>query len=159
MREKYIPNEIVSFTIAKLAKEVGFIGNIGLGYRDGEYYVERTGVLRGHAFKTKEAIQELKANGITDVMSFLEPLISAPKQRFLKHWLYKNRGIIIDVQLDRTAEPKWCFEAFKYKDFGDYTKIEPQEWFLYRTEELALEAALELVLTSLLAPPINENKD
>jgi len=156
MKDELMPNEIVNFKIAKLAKEAGYSGNIGFGYRGGDYYVERTGELNGHCLMTKEAVQELKAKGIKGFRNFLEPLISAPTQRRLKYWLKETHNIYIEVLIDRTSVPKWCFEAFKYQDFGQYFKIEPQIWFLYRTEELALEAALELVLTTLLAPPLNE---
>lgn len=69
----------------------------------------------------------------------------APTYQQVINWL-DEKGIVIEIQVDRTAEPKYCFEVFKYEHFGNWKKHTPQEWFLYRTRTEATNVAINEAL-------------
>jgi hypothetical protein len=73
---------------------------------------------------------------------------SAPTYEQVINWLDSN-NVVIEIQIDRTAEPKYCFEVFKYEHFGNWKKHEPSEWFLYRNRteatNVAINEALKLI--------------
>lgn len=66
---------------------------------------------------------------------------SAPTQQQVIDWL-DNKNIIIEIQVDKTAEPKYCFEVSKYEHFGNWKKHKPDEWFLYRKRSEATNVAI-----------------
>ena len=55
-------------------------------------------------------------------------------------WFREKYNLFCEIQIDRTAEPKFCFDIFQYEHFGNYKEIRIGEWYLYRTQE---EAELE----------------
>lgn len=52
-------------------------------------------------------------------------------------------GLVVEISLDRTCEPKFAFDIYKYEHFGNYEPIQVREWYLYRTWQEAFDAALE----------------
>ena len=58
------------------------------------------------------------------------------------HWFREKYNLHSEILLDRTTQPKYCFEIHKYEDFGNYEEIRIGEWFLYRTYEEAETACL-----------------
>ncbi len=55
-------------------------------------------------------------------------------------WFKEKYNLLHEIQIDRTTEPKFCFDIFQYEHFGNYEEIRIGEWYLYRTQE---EAELE----------------
>ena len=73
-------------------------------------------------------------------------LISAPLYQQAFRWFREKYNLFCEIQIDRTTEPKFCFDIFQYEHFGNYEKIEVKEWYLYRTqEEVELECLKELI--------------
>lgn len=70
-------------------------------------------------------------------------------QALLQKWLREKHNIYVMVGLDATSKPKFCPEIYEYSHFANYDKIEPKEWFLYRTYEEALEDGLQVALHSI----------
>lgn len=61
-------------------------------------------------------------------------------------WFKEKHNLFHEIQIDRTAEPKFCFDIFQYEHFGNYEEIRIGEWYLYRTQEEAeLECLKELI--------------
>ncbi len=61
-------------------------------------------------------------------------------------WFREKYNLFCEIQIDRTTEPKFCFDIFQYEHFGNYEKIEVKEWYLYRThEEAELECLRKLI--------------
>jgi hypothetical protein len=73
-------------------------------------------------------------------------LISAPLYQQAFRWFREKYNLFCEIQIDRTTEPKFCFDIFQYEHFGNYEKIEVKEWYLHRTqEEVELECLKELI--------------
>ena len=66
-------------------------------------------------------------------------------QSSLQKWL-REKNVIIEIQLDQTSYPKYCFNVYKYEDFGNWEDINNPDWGLYYSYEKALEDALVLGL-------------
>jgi hypothetical protein len=61
-------------------------------------------------------------------------------------WFREKCNLFCEIKIDRTTEPKFCFDIFQYEHFGNYEKIEVEEWYLYRTqEEVELECLKTLI--------------
>jgi hypothetical protein len=77
--------------------------------------------------------------------------VTAPTQSLLQAWLRDNHNIFIEVQIDCTTYPKFCYEIKRFignpKDLASeewgWEKTSIDDWGLYRTYELALEDALK----------------
>lgn len=70
-------------------------------------------------------------------------------------WIESEYGLVYDIALDRTTAPKYAFEIYEYEDFGNYTHITSDQWFLYRTRK---EATYEC-LTAMINYIQNENSN
>ena len=71
---------------------------------------------------------------------------SAPTFSQAFRWFKEKHNLFHEIQIDRTAEPKFCFDIFQYEHFGNYEEIRIGEWYLYRTQEEAeLECLKELI--------------
>ena len=57
--------------------------------------------------------------------------------------LFTQHGYVIEIELDRTSAPKFCFTIYQYEHFGNYKQIEIKNWYLYRTWQEAFDAAVE----------------
>jgi hypothetical protein len=75
--------------------------------------------------------------------------IEAPLYQQAFRWFREKYNLFCEIQIDRTTEPKFCFDIFQYEYFGNYKKIEVNEWYLYRTQEEAevecLKKLIEIV--------------
>ena len=73
-------------------------------------------------------------------------LLSAPTYSQAFRWFREKYNLFHEIQIDRTAEPKFCFDILQYEHFGNYEEIRIGEWYLYRTQEEAeLECLKELI--------------
>jgi hypothetical protein len=73
-------------------------------------------------------------------------VVKAPLYQQAFRWFREKCELFCEIQIDRTTEPKFCFDIFQYEHFGNYEKIEVKEWYLYRTqEEVELECLKELI--------------
>jgi hypothetical protein len=66
--------------------------------------------------------------------------IYAPTFSQAFRWFREKYNLFCEIQIDRTTDPKFCFDIFQYEHFGNYKEIGIGEWYLYRTQE---EAELE----------------
>jgi hypothetical protein len=57
--------------------------------------------------------------------------------------LLATLGYVVEISLDRTSAPKYAYDIYKYEHFGNYEPIKIREWYLYRTWQEALDAAVE----------------
>jgi hypothetical protein len=120
---------IVEFQTAKLAKEKRFIG-----YKSKVHYrISEKCLING-------LIEDYADHNLT------ENYLSAPPQSILKNWLKEVHNIIIEIGLDQTSYPKYCFNIYKYEDFGNWEDVKNPDWGLYSSEEKCLEEALFLAL-------------
>jgi hypothetical protein len=72
--------------------------------------------------------------------------VKAPLYQQAFRWFREKYNLFCEIQIDRTTEPKFCFDIFQYEHFGNYEKIEVKEWYLYRTqEEVELECLKKLI--------------
>lgn len=71
-----------------------------------------------------------------------KPWIAAPLYQQAFRWFREKHNLCGEIQMDRTTEPKFCFVIFKYEHFGNYEKVEVDEWYLYRTYEEAEQVCL-----------------
>lgn len=76
----------------------------------------------------------------TDGYTHADQECSAPIFQQVFRWFREKYDLFCEIQIDRTAEPKFCFDIFQYGHFGNYDEIRIGEWYLYRTQE---EAELE----------------
>lgn len=61
-----------------------------------------------------------------------------------------SKNIFIEIGIDRTTYPKFCFEVWEYEYFGNWTRLDKKEEFnLYLTEYECLNEALKIALKSL----------
>ena len=70
----------------------------------------------------------------------------APLYQQAFRWFREKHGLYTEILLDQTSQPKFCFEIYKYRHFGNYEKIEITDWHLYRTTEEAQEACLRKLI-------------
>lgn len=84
-----------------------------------------------------------------------EDLFIICSQSLLQRWLRDKHRIFIDIRTDQTTEPKFGFEMCKF--IGNPKDLTKKEWcwygesgfILYKTYELALEAALQVALNEI----------
>ncbi len=126
--------ELITFETAKLAKEKKYdIPHSMVYYKSGTPQV-------AFSSKTNEA--------------FGEEYIAAPTQSLLQKWLREKHQIFIEIGVDCTCEPKFCFYIHKFignpNDLAErewnWERIQSTEWYLYRTYEKALEEGLKVAL-------------
>lgn len=63
--------------------------------------------------------------------------ILAPTFSQAFRWFKDKYNLFYEIQIDKTAEPKYWINIFKYEHFGNYEELRVGEWFLYRTQEEA----------------------
>lgn len=129
--------QLISFETAKLAKEKKF--NIPCENFYIEYIDDDVADLFNYEEQRGSGYAELYRNN-------QEFKYSASTQSLLQKWLREVHNIIIVIQLDQTTYPKYCFNVYKYKDFGNWEDINNPDWGLYSKYEGALEDGLQLAL-------------
>jgi hypothetical protein len=118
-------NDIVPYHIALDMKSIGFDEPCFAWYVSGSYGLEYGEVIKS----------DLIRDGIV-----------APTFSQAFRWFREKYNLFCEIQIDRTTEPKFCFDIFQYEHFGNYEKIEVEEWYLYRTqEEVELECLKKLI--------------
>ena len=118
-------DKIIDFKTAKLAKEKGF---------DIRCFAFFSGITGSGSIlyenNTVKSIQDSKRT-------------LAPTQNLLQKWLREKHNIHIEIQIDRTTDPKFCYEVYKYSDFGNWENITNRDtWGLTMDYEKNLEDAL-----------------
>jgi len=94
----------------------------------------------GH-YHNAELIYHIHTNNEMQRFRYASPLY---QQTF--RWFREKHNLFHEIQIDRTTEPKFCFDVFQYEHFGNYKEIRIGEWYLYRTQEEAeLECLKELI--------------
>jgi len=75
-----------------------------------------------------------------------QDLVASPTLSQVFRFFREKYNIYTEILLDQTTQPKFCFEIYKYEDFGNYEEIRIGEWFLYRTyEEAELACLIKLI--------------
>mgnify|MGYP000872082531 FL=1 len=123
---------LISYETAKLAKEKGYIGRIGLGYKynTGHYYND-VGELDGDCTNHLRNVIRNKGKDIEN------PNISAPTQSLLQKWLRD----IHNIEVFSKSEYKNLVKIGFYYG-GDVKYSQP----IYKTYEEALEKGLQKAL-------------
>lgn len=121
--------QLVSFETANLAREKGFDEDCT--------YVFNTELIR--VCYVNELYLEARNSDKKGT--------TIPTQTLLQDWLREKHNIHIEILIDRTTYPKFCYKIFKYKHFGDWKQLnEWPEGFLYSKPEECLENALREAL-------------
>jgi hypothetical protein len=68
--------------------------------------------------------------------------ISAPLLQEAIDW-FEAKGIMIEVKIDQTTYPKYCFFITKYIDPWGWEPHQPSEWFLYLSRREATVEAIK----------------
>lgn len=98
------------------------------------------GKSKGTLFNLSKLISE-KFDDVDDLH-----FIKAPLYQQAFRWFREEHNLFCEIRIDRTTEPKFCFDIFQYEHFGNYEEIEVKEWYLYRTQEEAeLECLKQLI--------------
>ena len=145
--------ELITFETAKLAKEKGFNEWCVDGFINNEhikkYHVSGDSLEQWRKYDAKSEFTLLE--GCTDfLIPRHEPWYKAPSQTELEDWLRKKHNIFIEIQIDKTTDPKFCYEIYKYTYFGNWELISKRpEMFLtmdwYKNKEDALQEALNQI--------------
>ncbi len=133
-QEQMINEELVSFEVARLAKEKGFDEPTLYAYDEESRRLARMRYC-------------VKRNSRTEGLITL----AAPTQSLLQRWLREERGIIVEVFMDDDSNMPLTYNIHQYKDFnwecvchhhGNYYAV--TDW------ELCLEDALKYALERLI---------
>lgn len=138
MKEQFVPYEIAKDLKAKGYDQPCF----GVyGYNMSEY----------ESAETRERLVQLQEISLTEEYTLqCEDLrnsnigadISAPLLQEAVDW-FESKGIMIEVGIDQTTYPKYCFYIHKYTDPWNWEKHQPSEWFLYLTRREATVEAIK----------------
>ena len=134
--------EFVPYEQALVLKELGFNEECFIFWTNNPKY-------KGDNIQlcVTDGIHGYSPNSISFKQDFLrEGEILAPTFSQAFRWFREKHNLFHEIQIDRTAEPKFCFDIFQYEHFGNYEEIRIGEWYLYRTQEEAeLECLKELI--------------
>lgn len=103
----------------------------------------------GHSWETSQGIvtpitYRRNSNFVEHILSKDDCTAPTFSQAF--RWFREKHNLFHEIHIDKTAEPKFCFDIFQYEHFGNYDEIRIGEWYLYRTQEEAeLECLKELI--------------
>ena len=61
-------------------------------------------------------------------------------------WLEDQYDFAYEIVLDRTTQPKYACELYKYEYFGNYTRIIDKGFYLYRNQKEVRQEYLEFIL-------------
>jgi hypothetical protein len=135
MEEQYI-----TFKVAQLAKEKGFNILVNNAYD-----------LKGEFGNYYDIVNESPFDYEDDHIDYDSLRYSAPTQALLQKWLREVHKIYVDVDIDQTTAPKFCYMISRF--IGNPTDLAAEEWDwqnypngvdwgLHRTWEDALEEGL-----------------
>ncbi len=77
--------------------------------------------------------------------SFLT-FVSRPTITDTLDWLEKTYDVAYEILVDRTTQPKYMFNVYKYEYFGNYDLIQDPDWFLYRTQSETREYCIKFII-------------
>ena len=140
MEEQYI-----TFEVAKLAKEKGF------DIRQAAYYDEHANLSEVYSCYCNDRDVNECSCGAWESYDEGEKAIQATTQALLQKWLREVHQIYVDVDIDQTTAPKFCYMIIRF--IGNPTDLAAEEWDwqnypngvdwgLHRTWEDALEEGL-----------------
>lgn len=77
-------------------------------------------------------------------------ICSAPLYQQCIDWFRNKHNLIIEIQTDQTSNPKFCYEIYKYKEYGNWTRLtDVNNWGLsydyYRNINDAIEETIKLI--------------
>lgn len=49
--------------------------------------------------------------------------VKAPLYQQIINWLRENHNLLIEIQVDKTSDMKFCYEIYKYEDFGNWIRL------------------------------------
>ena len=135
MREQYI-----TFEVAQLAKEKGFNVLVNHAYD-----------LKGEFGNYYDIVNESPFDYEDDHIDYDSLRYSAPTQSLLQKWLREVHQIYVDIDIDQTTYPKFCYMISRF--IGNPTNLAAEEWDwenypngenwgLHRSWEDALEEGL-----------------
>lgn len=138
MKEQFVPYEI--------AKDLKFKGYdqpcFGVyGYNMSEY----------ESAEARERLVHLQEISLTEEYTLqCEDLrnsniggdISAPLLQEAIDW-FESKGIMIEVGIDQTSYPKYCFHIYKYTHTWGWEPQQTQQWFLYLSRREATVEAIK----------------
>ena len=144
LKDSKVFDDVVSYETAKLAKELGYEGYVGLGIGKKGWYYNHEGILNGDCTEDLKLIVNAVVAGLPRPAS---RLISAPTQSVLQRWLRENHNIDVSVEYKPNIK-KWDFFPNDMNMNGvayckcrhTYYRANPERRF--DTYELALEAGL-----------------
>jgi hypothetical protein len=90
--------------------------------------------------------EEGKTNSNCNKLGMHGAYCTAPTFSQSFRFFREKYNLFCQIQIDRTTEPKFCFNVFQYEYFGNYEEIRIAEWYLYRTPEEAELACLRLLI-------------
>lgn len=73
----------------------------------------------------------------------------APEQLTILDWLREKHNIFIEFQIDKTTDPKFCYQIWKYEDFGNWEEIKVSVFGLTIDYNRNIEDAIVDALTYL----------
>ena len=135
MEEKYI-----TFETAKLSKEKGFNVLVNNAYD-----------LKGEFGNYYDIVNESPFDYEDDHIDYDSLRYSAPTQALLQKWLRKVHQIYVDVDIDQTTAPKFCYMISRFignpldltaEEWGWENLPNGVDWGLHRSWEDALEEGL-----------------
>ncbi len=126
MEEQYI-----TFEVAQLAKEKGF--DIGVNqsyvlYKESYDYDDDPNHRESYKVNDIEVNSHYHVNNYKgiDLSNELYEAYSAPNQALLQKWLREVHQIYVDVDIDQTTYPKFCYMISRF--IGNPTDLSAEEW-------------------------------
>ena len=110
MEEQYI-----TFEVAQLAKEKGFNVPVNNAYD-----------LKGEFGNYYDIVNESPFDYEDDHIDYDSLRYSAPTQALLQKWLRKVHQIYVDVDIDQTTYPKFCYMISRF--IGNPMNLAAEEW-------------------------------
>ena len=110
MEEQYI-----TFETAQLSKEKGFNVHVNNAYD-----------LKGEFGNYYDIVNESPFDYEDDHIDYDSLRYSAPTQALLQKWLRKVHQIYVDVDIDQTSAPKFCYMISRF--IGNPMNLAAEEW-------------------------------
>lgn len=142
-----IHDEIVTYEVAKLAKEKGFDCKVYNYYQAKKHYCETFRGIELHSVCWKLETDDCYSR----YNKGSEDIVSAPTQSLLQRWLREAKGVQITINYQKGChEEKPSYDHSIYRFTADFSDEEFDIFKEgYETYELALEDALKYALENL----------
>lgn len=134
-------NLFIPYVIAKKLKEKDFDVNCIASYdehKDNKLFYCDTEIINAFGGFTSKLIYR-KDN---------YPCVLAPMYQQVIDWFRLKYNLHIEIQIDKTCEPKYCYEIYHYKDFGNWKLVSKRpEMFLHLNYYDNLNEAIKEAIT------------